>query len=393
MKLLVISHKETWPYPGSPSGYATIGGFPFQMAVLSELFDSTKLLVLERQTTLPAGVRNLVGNQLSVKTMPEPKGINLQRKLNIMLWLPRHLSTIWKLVKDADVVHTPIPGDLGTIGLLIALLQRKLIFIRHCGRWGIPSSRFDKLLQWFLEKIASEKIVVFATGGSELLPSPKNPHIKWIFSSSLYEAELENLPVSSVWQPGQQLRLVTVGSLNPGKNISALIASLPSIRKTYSDLKLTIVGAGRLLADLQGKASENDVASFVEFVGNVSHQGVISILAESHIFVFPTLYEGFPKALLEAMAVGLPIIANPVSVIPYLLKDNAGYLLDQPTPEAIAVSVIKLISDPQAMREMGNRAKIIAKKYTLEAWRDQIKDRLESAWGVPLQSGSIDHLS
>jgi len=389
MKLLVVSHKETWADPSSASGYVTIGGFPFQMAALSELFEFTQLLVFKRLTKIPDGAIPLTGNHLSVQTLIEPKGINLKRKINIILWLPRNISSVWKLVKEAEVVHAPIPGDLGVIGLLIALIQRKFVFVRHCGRWGIPSSRFDSVLQWFLEKIASEKIVVFATGASEERPSRKNPHIKWIFSSSLREEQLHNMPLAQPWQIDQELKLVTVGSLHPGKNISAIIRSLPLIKDTCPDLKLSIIGTGRLLETLKQEASSLGVASSVEFLGNLAHQQVISILSKSHIFVFPTFYEGFPKALLEAMAVGLPVIANPVSVIPYLLKDNAGLLLQEPTPEAIAASILKLISNSKLMGYFGQQARQKVKDYSLEKWRDQIKLDLESAWGMELDKNQV----
>lgn len=386
MNLLVISHKETWMDLNSPTGYATIGGFPFQMRALSDLFDATTLLVLQRTNPMPPGATSFVGHNLVVKTLPEPKGHDFLRKVRLFAWVPRHMSTIWKQVHQADAVHIPLPGDLGTIGMVIALLQKKPLFIRHCGRWGIPSSRFDALLQKFLVRIATKKRLVWATGASDLPPSSKNPAIEWIFSSALTEAELQALPASQPWQPGQPLKLVSVGSLLPGKNFAALIDALPAIRSMVPGAELSLVGSGRLLPELQALSAANGVASDVYFLGNLSHTQVLKVLADAHIFVFPTLYEGFPKALLEAMACGLPVIASPVSVIPKLLSPEAGVLLAGFQASDIVVAVKDLVEHPSKMALLGQNARMVAREYTLESWARLIDQRLRSAWGMALRA-------
>lgn len=390
MKLLVISHKETWEDSASPSGFSTKGGFPFQMRALSELFDETRILSLRRASNPPSGLVPLNGNHLQVITLPEPKGHDLERKLRLMLHFPRWLITTWREVAKADAVHAPLPGDLGTIGMMIALLQKKPLFIRHCGRWGIPSSAFDRWLQRFLEHIANSRNVVMATGGADHPPSSRNPAISWIFSTALTGAELEKTHKAQLWQTGEVLRLVTVGSLLPGKNLSALIAALPEVRKRNPELSLEVIGTGWLLKDLQQQTRQLGLEEAVIFSGNLSHDEVMERLSQSHVFVFPTLYEGFPKALLEAMACGLPIIASPVSVIPRLLEGGAGVLLTGQDAISIADAVSDLLSDPEKMAAMGCLARERAQSYTLERWRDEIGVRLSEAWGKPLKQESIE---
>lgn len=388
MNLLVISHKETWADSASPSGFSTKGGFPFQMKALSELFDQTHVLSLQRLSDPPPGIIPIRGNRLQITTLPEPKGRDLERKLRLLFHLPRWILKIWREVAQSDAVHTPLPGDLGTIGMLIALLQKKPLFVRHCGRWGIASSTFDGLLQRFLEKIAGSRNVVMATGGASHLPSTRNPAISWIFSTSLTENELNGLPLAQPWQLGEQLCLVTVGSLLPGKNISSLITAIPALLQNYPRLSLEIIGSGYLLQDLQSQVRALSLEDVVSFTGNLSHDEVLEHLSQSHVFVFPTLYEGFPKALLEAMACGLPVVANSVSVIPVLLEDGAGLLLDGTDASAIANELDQLLSDPQKMIQMGQLAHAKAKEFTLERWGDEIGHRLETAWGQPLKSRS-----
>jgi len=360
------------------------------MKALSELFDETQILSLQRASDPPPGLVPLTGNHFQVKTLPEPKGYDLERKLRLLLHLPCWLMTVWQEVAKADAVHTPLPGDLGTIGMIVALLQKKPLFIRHCGRWGIPSSAFDRWLQRFLERIADSRNVVMATGGADHLPSSRNPAISWIFSTALTAAELDETPIAKPWKPGETLRLVTVGSLLPGKNISALIAALPELLARNPELSLEVIGTGRLLKDLQQQTRQLGLEEIVIFSGNLSHDEVMAHLSQSHVFVFPTHSEGFPKALLEAMACGLPIVASPVSVIPSLLEDGAGLLLNGQDASSIANALADLLSDPEKMAAMGRLARERAQSYTLERWRDEIGERLSKAWGKPLKEESIE---
>lgn len=390
MRLLVISHKETWADPLSPSGFSTKGGFPFQMRSMSEIFDETLILSLLRSSSQSPGVVALTGDHLRVKTLPEPNGHDLERKFRLLFHLPRWFVTIWREVAHADAVHAPLPGDLGTIGMIVALLQKKPLFVRHCGRWGIPSSAFDRWLQRFLERIANSRNVVMATGGADHPPSKSNPEITWIFSTALTEKELEQSPIAQPWQAGLPVRLITVGSLLPGKNITALINALPLLREHFPQLSLEVIGMGRLLNELQQQTRQLGLEQVVQFSGNLPHEEVLIHLSRSHVFVFPTLYEGFPKALLEAMTCGLPIVASPVSVIPRLLGGGAGLLLGGQDASSIVVAVTDLLSNPERMAAMGQLARERAQSYTLERWRDEIGQRLINAWGKPLKQGSTE---
>src|SRR6478752_5879246 len=117
MRLAVISHTVCWPSKGSPSGYATDGGFPFQMQAISELFDETHLVVPVTASSNPTGEVSLVGQRLSVTPLAIPNGKNYMRKLGLPWWLIKNLPVIVRQIRDADAVHTPIPSDVGTIGL------------------------------------------------------------------------------------------------------------------------------------------------------------------------------------------------------------------------------------------------------------------------------------
>lgn len=389
MRLAVVSHKPCWPAPDSPSGYATDGGFPFQMAALSELFDQTTLVVPVHRKPAPSGASPLQGRDLSVVALGHPAGTRRGRKLSLLLWMPRNMPRIWNAIHHADAVHTPVPGDIGLIGIFFSLLQRKPLFVRHCGTWSKTGRFSRRFLIWLLEHIAGGKNIVLATGGGNQMPSPDNPAIRWIFATSMPEAKIRAITPKVLWQPGQTLRLVTVARQEPGKNTDRVIRALPLVAAHIPRVTLDIVGEGSALATLRELAAELNVAGQVTFHGRLDHRGVMRVLSQGHVFCFPSDSEGFPKAVHEALSWGLPVIATRVSVLPVLVGTENGILLDDIEPETIASAIVSLIADNKRLAEIVRNAQETARAYSLENWRDCIGEHLQAAWHRSLREHEV----
>ena len=195
MRLVVFSHKPCWRSDTSASGYATDGGFPMQMRALSELFEATVIVVPCAENKTRAGEMPLVGRNLSVIPVSFPPGAGLRRKLSIPLWLLRNGPALLREIRRTHAVHAPIPGDIGTVGMLLALLFRKPLFVRHCGNWFVQRTAAERFWKWFMERFAGGRNVMLATGGAVDRPSSRNPDVRWIFSTSLTEQELEECGV------------------------------------------------------------------------------------------------------------------------------------------------------------------------------------------------------
>src|SRR5882724_10538724 len=120
MRLVVVSHKVCWVSHSSSSGFASDGGFPFQIKALSELFDATTLVVPCAKPVSQVGEIPLEGHKLSIAPLSVPMGRGLGRKLGLVFWLLRNFPVIFRELLRADAVHAPIPGDVGTIGMLLA---------------------------------------------------------------------------------------------------------------------------------------------------------------------------------------------------------------------------------------------------------------------------------
>ncbi|MDA8016086.1 MAG: glycosyltransferase [Thermoanaerobaculia bacterium] len=377
-RLVVYSSKRCWQDPSSPSGWVCDGGFPLQMEALSQLFDETVLVLPEARSPRPTGAYPLDGRDLTVRAFREPPGRGFGRKL---LWLvsgwPRVLW-LWRQSGPDDALHIPVPGDVGLVALLLALVRRQRVFVRYCATWGHPHTQAERFVQWLLVRAAGGRRVVLATGGGDQPPSRGNDDIHWIFSTTLSRTDLATAECDEASAADGPKRLISVGRLTRGKNVATSIRALADVRQTHPDVVLDVVGHGPEGQRLQQLAADLGLEEGVIFHGNLDHEGVLSRLRQAHVLVFPTrVAEGFPKAVVEAMACGVPVVAPQVSVLPHLLRDGGGRLIDDVSPAALAAAVRELLDHPRDHTAVARR---IAEGLTLEAWRDEIAGHLESAW-------------
>jgi glycosyltransferase involved in cell wall biosynthesis len=382
VKLVIFSHKPCWRCDAAPTGFATDGGFPFQVAAFAELFNETILLVpchpqIDRQGQIP-----LDGSGLRVVPLPPPFASGLGRKMLFILWFFRCAPAILREFRNADAVHAPIPGDVGTVGMLLAWLFRKPLFVRHCGNWLRPTTLAEKFWRWFMEAVAGGRNVMLATGGAAEPPSRKNPNVHWIFSTSLTQQELQIYAGERAYPADGQLRLIIVARQEKAKGTGTVIQCLRLLVKRFPQVSLDIVGEGSAIPEFKLLASETGVAERVHSSGKLNHEQVMQRLRDAHLFVFPTTSsDGFPKAVLEALASGLPVVATKVSVLPQLLGNGCGVLIDKATPEDVARGIEQALSNPAQYEAMSRKAIETARQYSLEAWRDTIGGYLSAAWG------------
>src|SRR4051794_7456613 len=183
MKLCVVSHKQVWRTPELPGGFMTDGGTPFQVEAIGSLFDQTEWIVCERPAPPERRGNPVPTDRLRVIPLPAPYGADGARKLFLAGTGGYYLARIAGRIARADAVHAVVPGDIGLMGMLLALAMRKRLFVRYCGGWpdtveSTPASRICKRL---MVRYAGRRNVMFATG---LGDTPPGGQVRWIFATS-----------------------------------------------------------------------------------------------------------------------------------------------------------------------------------------------------------------
>lgn len=139
--------------------------------------------------------------------------------------------------------------------------------------------------------------------------------------------------------------VITVGRLEEQKGIRFLLDAAVHVLNEHANCQFLIVGEGRDRASLEQQASTLGIARSIHFVGPQSN--VASLLRSSTLFVLPSLWEGMPNALLEAMAAGLPVVATAVEGSSEVIRSGQnGMLVPSARPVDLARAILTILKDP-----------------------------------------------
>ncbi len=132
-------------------------------------------------------------------------------------------------------------------------------------------------------------------------------------------------------------KVLFVGNLMPVKGVTYLLEAMKILLDKRKGLSLTVVGDGTDRPMLEAKAAELGIRDFVNFVGARKHSDIPLWLNASDILCLPSLKEGCPNVVLEAMACGKPVVASRVGGVPEIIKsEDFGILVEPQNPGALA---------------------------------------------------------
>ncbi len=164
----------------------------------------------------------------------------------------------------------------------------------------------------------------------------------------------------------RRMEIVTVGSLEqPYKGVDILIKAVAECIAAGREIRLTIVGDGHYRASLEQLAKQLGISNSVRLTGQLtSAQAVRSVLDDSDLFVLASRTEGLPRAMIEAMARGLPCIGTNVGGIPELLEPDE--LVAPNDAGALASKIAGTLSRPEHMMQLSARNLEKAGGYRVE---------------------------
>lgn len=146
--------------------------------------------------------------------------------------------------------------------------------------------------------------------------------------------------------------ICSVGRLMPQKNFFCLIKAFSYIEKKYKDYTLEIYGEGSLRKELQDLINHLHLNKKVKLMG--AHQDVLEKIKDTSLFVMSSDYEGFPNALVEAMAIGLPVICTDFDsgTAKELVKKENGLLVPVSDSRALAKAMSYLLENTELRKSM-----------------------------------------
>lgn len=153
-------------------------------------------------------------------------------------------------------------------------------------------------------------------------------------------------------------QLLCVGRSAPEKGQGLLLEAIAALSAEGRPVHLRLVGDGPDRAWLENRAAELGIASSVEFAGWVDQAGLMALYAETDLFVLPSLVEGIPMVLMEAMAMQIPCVAPRITGIPELIRHGVdGMLFAVADVEDLKQNIHHLLQSPDLCAQMGKQAR------------------------------------
>ncbi len=170
--------------------------------------------------------------------------------------------------------------------------------------------------------------------------------------------------------------MLYVGNIQPRKNIARLVRAFVDARKSEGfPEQLVVVGQfGWRCGGEQRMIAEATAAGHVKHLGYVDDEHLPALYAEATAFLFPTLYEGFGLPVLEAMAVGTPVLTSNVSSLPEVAGEAAAFV--DPTDEAaIASAISQLVRDADLRDQLSRSGRARAQMFS---WKETARLTVEA---------------
>ncbi len=162
--------------------------------------------------------------------------------------------------------------------------------------------------------------------------------------------------------PTEQV-ILALGRLVPKKGFDILIVAFGALLRTCPEAQLVIGGTGPQAQDLERLARQHGLEKHLHLVGPIPWQNVPGFLAMADVFVLPSVHDpagnvdGLPTVLLEAMAVGKPVVASRIAGVPLVIEDGVnGLLCPQGDADTLSRQMAMLLAESELRKRLGRAA-------------------------------------
>lgn len=294
-----------------------------------------------------------------------PRGLGWMRRVPFLRTVfrePRYLLTLWRELKDVDVVHifsasyssfllAPLPA------WFIARLRGKRTLVNYRSGECRDHLRGSYIARWVLRK--TDRLVV-----------PSGYLVGVLGEFGLAAETVPNLADVSQFsfRPRQPLRphLVCTRGFHPYYCVDIVIRAFADVQKAYPDARLDLVGGGPLEKEMRDLVRKMNLSG-VDFKGVAARNEIGRFYDQADIFINASRLDNMPVSVVEAFASGLPVVSTEPEGMRYLVDHERTGLLSPPgDARALAQNVIRVLQDADLAHRLVSNA---AEEYQRYSWR------------------------
>lgn len=267
--------------------------------------------------------------------------------------------------------------EKGTYALWCKVFGIKVILAPRSGE--IIENNENLLFKLFFKRVITRSDLIMAQGEfwktyfSNFCQSTKIRVIRnWISK----EAELYKLPLQI--ESKKNIELVFIGWLAYRKNVQCLLRAMLLLKVEGVNVKLAIYGKGPLEQEVLNFISSNNLEETITLKGWATPELKHKIYKRQPILVLPSIFEGMPNVVLEAMAYGLPVIASDIVTIPELIEDGENGLLFKSNDEHnLAEKIRELGGDVELQNKFVCNAKSRIEQFSLDNQAKKVEEMFD----------------
>lgn len=279
----------------------------------------------------------------------------------------RILLTWWNFRWRPDILH--IHGYTVSLSFAIEWAHRKGIAVVY-QEHSTPDPQFDWWNSFEHSINLADRILAVSEKSAEGLRK-----VCKVTRPIVVRGPLLSDPFDGTWhkdytQPSARpFTITTLARLDVTKGLTHLLDSIALVKQEYPNVKFQVYGEGELREELLTKAERLGLDGRSIFPGAfVSRKDLTCIMTNTDIFLLPSILEGQPLAIVEAMAYGCPIVTTSVGGIPELVQDGVNGLLCPPAdPGSLAERILRLIQDAPLRKKLGQAARAYYVQSPFEA--------------------------
>lgn len=307
-----------------------------------------------------------------------------KKKVEQYAFLMYHLLLfpIVLLKEKPEIIHIHTPSYLGflesSIYVLISkILQKKVILHIHGGAFDSFYKKSSRIMKYYIKDvlILSTRLITLSNKWKNIFVNEigiKDNSIAVVhngYDSSLFYPIDKAMCRKSLNLPADKKIILSVGDLIEIKGHKYLIESIPEVLKHRTDIICLIIGEGKQKNKLLKQIELAEMSNYVKLVGKKRHDEIPLWMNAADIFVLPSLKEGNPTVMLEALGTGLPFIGTKVGSIPEIIVSKEyGLLVDTNSSIDLKLNII------YALNKKWDRDKIAtySKLFTIERVAESI---------------------
>lgn len=358
-------------------GDSTLAGAPRHLLSVLDNIDLKKFSVF---VISPAGP--LAGEIRSLKRSIDLEIVPMRSKLDLAAI--KEIRANIKHIKP-DIIHihgtrAGILARLAVIGLKYPVIYTEHLWTKDYQLHSRVSHQLQLMGLWFLDWFTTLTIAVSEAVKDFIIESQiSRPEKVIVIYNGVEPPSKKAKPFSR-----DQYKIVAIGTLNEQKGMQYLIWAMEKVLKEFPKAELTIIGQGPYKAVLERLIKEAKLSSKIKLTGFV--KDVYDELEGADIYVQPSISESFGLAILQAMSMGLPVVATNTGGIPEVVTSGKTGILVRPKDQrALSEAILQLLRDHGKAKQMGALGEEDTEiKFSLE---DMIVD-LETAYVNVAQESS-----